>query len=1685
MRRKKAISGGGGGGLALFYCLLALTCIVSQGYGQDSSDDESGEASSSSSSSPRSKHVTAILYRRAQFECSVKSPENAAEVEIWWQFQDKNVTSHKVKVSKSAEGVVVSELTIDRVTWEDGGTYTCLVREINAQDSLTKQDVQLEIIAEPKKVSSTDGSGKMGGSTRMSCVFQGKPLPTIQWKRHGKQLESDDVKYSVSQEDISHKERASYLDIFDLNHLDNGTYMCIANNEYNLADKVALVNAIVFDAPVVELDLVKAVEKDMVFVNWTINHWNSPVTDYYISYRKTGDDAWVNYFSEQIATDASSFVVKGLDPDTGYLFKLGAKNRYGRSRYSEHAQEVRTLDWSPSVFVPSASLRGLTWNSISIRWTSPDDLQSGLSEKEKMARNFKEYIHNYKLTRKTDDHTLNVYQSTGEYPFYLWENLEADTDYAFTVSACNGYTNICGPPSNKVTATTEDGLSGPPSNVNIECKQAAAGEGGRGASYVDVTWQPPLKPNGQIEFYNIWLKGVSTYNNAEGLVVYDKMGPEIKTVSNEVQNSGGPTQQQRKLMRTRFDFLSPNTKYNASVCAVTRRKDCGEDATVSCQMPAMPPDPEQMKLFQWSNGKSPTDKNREVFRLRTPKLSERNGPICCLRVVVVKMKPGASLDDVKNLPLSTYRKTKESWGAYIAEILGPNALGNDVIVGDGKNIIAAASTPGRSRCPACWYGVHAQLLTPAKSRKKRNVVAPTELVEDGSLDLDANYTAYVEVIVPENTVGRSPYMIPHKPGEVGYLSGAEGGSQGGGRGGAVNTVLICVLGVLAGLVTVSLFLLLALLFLRRYSKQVAASQGSSGVEMDLMRSLRHFISNTLRIGGRDHSQYLITPNGEPNASGRNGGGAGSATGVGKRHHNNATGEEEWKPAPLPAIPAQDLVSAYLERHKDSDYGFQAEFEKLPDICSYPDRTTTEACDRPVNACKNRYPDIRCFDQTRVKLTPLTTIPQFGPGGGGDASTASPTTTSSGSENGDSVDGATAAAVAVVGAPPPPPLHQSTSLIDGSDYINANFVNGYKSRKRWICAQGPLERTIADFWRMIYEQGTSMIIMLTNLEEYNRIKCAQYWPSHGNTNYVVSPHCLINVGFCTEKRYSDYIVRELKMTVKTQKKEEDKAVETKRIVRHYHYLQWKDFNAPEHAPGMLRFIKRINEQHFRTTTTSSTSGASKPSVAAASTLPPIVVHCSAGVGRSGTLIAIDNLMQELEEEGKVHIYKTVCELRRSRNYLVQSVKQYMFVYRAIMEMAQFGDTEIDSSDIKSTSATLIAEDDRIVKSAGSKSNSNNSSKLGQEFAKLANIVDDRKALSVGTNEENRQKNQGEQVIPFDRNRVILTPEGMRPHSTYINASFIEGYHNDESFIITQDPMRNTVEDFWRMVTEHKIRTMVQLTDIITGGSSNSSSSNNGDNSGAGVDESSSLSPAPSSSSAASSAAAAPSSSQRWLYYPEKKEEDSGLTFSEFGSMRVSLDAVEDHAFYTMRELTVYNGKADESVKLTHFAYKNWHNNSSKKAAAAGTAAVNDSSSSRQQLQSDDSCVQLPDTTQGLLDLVEHATAHKAEMKWSGPIAVHCKYGSDRSSVYVALSCLVQQLKTESRADVFTVVRKLRSQRQGMIQSPSQYKFIYKAIADYVDLYNSKDDEEYQYSLPVNAVSQNNQMSSRTTSPHHQL
>lgn len=289
------------------------------------------------------------------------------------------------------------------------------------------------------------------------------------------------------------------------------------------------------------------------------------------------------------------------------------------------------------------------------------------------------------------------------------------------------------------------------------------------------------------------------------------------------------------------------------------------------------------------------------------------------------------------------------------------------------------------------------------------------------------------------------------------------------------------------------------------------------------------------------------------------------------NHRHFIGATTTKSSDIGPIQKLDLAQAYKNRHKDTDYGFLREYEMLPN--RFSDRTTKNS-DLKENATKNRYPDIKAYDQTRVKLSQINGIPC-------------------------------------------------------SDYINANFVIGYKERKKFICAQGPMESTISDFWRMIWEQHLEIIVMLTNLEEYNKAKCAKYWPEKVSDCKQFGD---ISVKFISEQKFGDFLIRNLEVFRRNITNEFD---EERRQITQYHYLVWKDFMAPEHPHGIIKFVRTINRIY------SVQRG-------------PILVHCSAGVGRTGTLVALDSLMQQLEEEEQVSIYNTVCDLRHQRNFLVQSL-----------------------------------------------------------------------------------------------------------------------------------------------------------------------------------------------------------------------------------------------------------------------------------------------------------------------------------------------------------------------------------------------------------------------------------------------
>lgn len=901
-----------------------------------------------------------------------------------------------------------------------------------------------------------DGSGRVNGTMELSCSFQGYPRPNVSWLYQGNPVRENQLKYEITSDYSSDRTVKSLLKVVNLDHGDNGTFICYGENAHN--SDTAFVTGLVYDTPEIWIEQIIPVSSTKLFLNWTIVSWNLPVKEYFLHFRGEGENAWEYHQVSEISPDSTSFLMSNLTENKSYLIKLAASNELGTGEFFTFDRPVKTLDFDP-VFIPEISIKGITKNSISVGWNDPPEKVSP-------------YIHFYKATKRTGESVSEVIHSQ-LYPLHLWNNLDSATTYEFTVSACNMYSMECSAASELMSGTTYDGKAGPPADVQLSCRSDNISN----MNWVDVRWQPPAQPNGIIEFYNVELSGRARFKDENGKTTVISTSPQTKTTESSSGNS--------TMRMTRFDFLEANTNYSVRVCAVTGSKECGGWSNDACTMPPRAPLETELSKFNWV---AEEKEEKNLFKLSIPKLSGRNGGICCIRVIVVKLKGGEEISslpsDPTKLKLQTYAAVhaEDGWGAYLAEVISSIYMGRDVYVGDGKNTAAL----GLGNCPECHpYGRDLQ-----KRFTNQNVVE-SGTIEDGVLDSSNNYTAFVEVVVEGAGIGRSPYMISRKPGQLEFERME------------ANTVLVSVLGVLAGLVLVALLLLVVLFVLRRYSKQVASQQG---VEMDLKHTFRHFCSTLRGVG---HSQFLLT-------------------------------QENFHTPDLPPIEKDGMVSAYLERHKDSDYGFQNEFESLPE--SYSDRTTL-ACDLPVNKCKNRYPDIKAYDQTRVKLSMINDV-------------------------------------------------------EGSDYINANFVVGYKERKRWICTQGPLVSTLEDFWRMIHEQGVEIIIMLTNLEEYNRIKCAQYWPGAGNSVFGQ-----VTVSFVQEKRYSDFVVRELKMAVE--------GARTRRI-QQYHYLQWKDFNAPEHAPAMIKFVKRINEEW---------SGSS-----------PILVHCSAGVGRSGTLIAIDSLIQVIQGGG---------------------------------------------------------------------------------------------------------------------------------------------------------------------------------------------------------------------------------------------------------------------------------------------------------------------------------------------------------------------------------------------------------------------------------------------------------------------
>ncbi|NWH39981.1 PTPRE phosphatase, partial [Chloropsis hardwickii] len=375
------------------------------------------------------------------------------------------------------------------------------------------------------------------------------------------------------------------------------------------------------------------------------------------------------------------------------------------------------------------------------------------------------------------------------------------------------------------------------------------------------------------------------------------------------------------------------------------------------------------------------------------------------------------------------------------------------------------------------------------------------------------------------------------------------------------------------------------------------------------------------------------------------------------------------------IPVENLEEEIRIRSADEGKLFREEFNSL--TSGYV-QGTFEMANKEENREKNRYPNILPYDHSRVILTQIDGVP-------------------------------------------------------ASDYINASYIDGYKEKNKFIAAQGPKQETVNDFWRMIWEQKSAIIVMLTNLKERKEVK---------------SSHPALGCPLCSKSSWGR---SGLRVWVFLQLHEGCKAP---RLVTQLHFTSWPDFGVPFTPIGMLKFLKKVKTLN--------------PAHAG-----PIVVHCSAGVGRTGTFIVIDAIMDMMHAEHKVDVFEFVSRIRNQRPQMVQTDMQYSFIYQALLEYYLYGDTELDVSSLEKHLQTSHNAAPNLVKIG-----------LEEEFKKLTNVRIMKENMRTGNLPANMKKARVIQIIPYDFNRVILSMKRGQEYTDYINASFIDitGNKNQGIFVI---------------------------------------------------------------------------------------------------------------------------------------------------------------------------------------------------------------------------------------------------------------------------------------------------------------
>uniref|UniRef100_A0A672LKB7 protein-tyrosine-phosphatase n=1 Tax=Sinocyclocheilus grahami TaxID=75366 RepID=A0A672LKB7_SINGR len=385
----------------------------------------------------------------------------------------------------------------------------------------------------------------------------------------------------------------------------------------------------------------------------------------------------------------------------------------------------------------------------------------------------------------------------------------------------------------------------------------------------------------------------------------------------------------------------------------------------------------------------------------------------------------------------------------------------------------------------------------------------------------------------------------------------------------------------------------------------------------------------------------------------------------------------------PPIPISELPEHTDHLKANDNLHLSQEYESIDPGQQF----TWEHSNLEVNKPKNRYANVIAYDHTRVILAP-------------------------------------------------------TDGIMGSDYINANYIDGFRKQNAYIATQGPLPETFGDFWRMVWEQRAASVVMMTKLEEKSRIKCDQYWPSRGTDTFGG-----VQVALLDTMELATFCVRTFSL--------HKSGCNERREVRQFQFTAWPDHGVPEYPTPFLAFLRRVK--------------ACNPPDAG-----PVIVHCSAGVGRTGCFIVIDAMLERIRHERTVDVYGHVTLMRSQRNYMVQTEDQYGFIHEALLEAVACGNTEVAARSLCSYIQNLS------------------------------------------------QVEAGEHVtgieLEFKVHLIIINyfsyPTGRYLCSIYpaLGSDHITVFEQQRAYIATQGPLAETTEDFWRTLWEHNSTIVVMLTKL---------------------------------------------------------------------------------------------------------------------------------------------------------------------------------------------------------------------------------------------------------------------------------